>query len=147
MLARFCNKLFFIHRGAVHLTLNGKKHTVAQGGTFMVPRGNLYGLENAAQRETEIFFAQGREHQSDDEEDEEGETVADGSRTPTRRRSSTVTTSGPNRGAGSGVGAGLVNSRVFGSGSGRVSASENKRAGTASATASPNKARSMGHIR
>ena len=101
----------------------------------MVPRGNLYGIKNAADRESVVFFAQGREHQDDDEEEEDAQ---DESRSPSRPRSWTARSSTlPN------------SSRLSGLGNGW--SGENRRidAGRGSGSISPvkSKSRIMNHIR
>ncbi|KAF5101284.1 hypothetical protein D0Z00_000954 [Geotrichum galactomycetum] len=50
---------FFVAMGAVRVVISDVEFTVAQGGSFVVPRGNTYSLANALpNREARMFFVQ-----------------------------------------------------------------------------------------
>jgi len=84
--------VFFVHAGAVEVTVHRQMLTLATGGTFIVPRGknphcpffavltctsgNQYEIRNIAQRETVLFFAQARKVPIEDEENVDGAQTA-----------------------------------------------------------------------
>lgn len=50
---------FFVATGAVRVVISDVEFTVAQGGSFVVPRGNTYSLANALpDRDVRMFFVQ-----------------------------------------------------------------------------------------
>ena len=52
--------MFFCYVGAVSVTVHKQSFIIAPGGTFLVPRGNQYYIQNISKRETVLFFAQAR---------------------------------------------------------------------------------------
>ncbi|KZO90505.1 hypothetical protein CALVIDRAFT_590752 [Calocera viscosa TUFC12733] len=52
--------VFYVIQGAVKVQIYRTSFLIAVGGMFLVPRGNVYSLENVAERETILFFAQAR---------------------------------------------------------------------------------------
>ncbi|KAI5819019.1 hypothetical protein BZA77DRAFT_175976 [Pyronema omphalodes] len=53
--------VFYMLAGRVTVTIADEKFRVRKGGQFMVPRGNLYSIENDFNVEARMFFAQGRD--------------------------------------------------------------------------------------
>ena len=54
------NYVFVVLQGALRIKIHRRTFTIAPGGTFLVPAGNNYSLENVCQREAKLFFAQSR---------------------------------------------------------------------------------------
>ncbi|KAF8884784.1 Mif2/CENP-C like-domain-containing protein [Infundibulicybe gibba] len=52
--------IFYVVEGAVNLKIHETSLILATGGTFMVPRGNTYFIENIADRTATLFFTQAR---------------------------------------------------------------------------------------
>ncbi|KAI7826179.1 Mif2/CENP-C like-domain-containing protein [Gamsiella multidivaricata] len=51
--------VFFVAKGIVEVTVNKTSFVVSKGGTFLVPRGNAYGVTNMSrEREAVLFFVQ-----------------------------------------------------------------------------------------
>lgn len=53
-------QVFVVIQGAALIKVGRSEFTIAPGGMFLVPRGNTYSIENAAQRELRLFFTQSR---------------------------------------------------------------------------------------
>ncbi|KAF7306529.1 CENP-C-C domain-containing protein [Mycena indigotica] len=64
--------MFYIVKGAINVTVGTQSLILAQGGMFMVPRGNTYLIENISDREATLFFTQARKV-ADAVDDFEGE--------------------------------------------------------------------------
>ncbi|KAG8889719.1 hypothetical protein FRB98_003011 [Tulasnella sp. 332] len=58
--ARDNTYIFFVVEGAVRVMVNKTDFIITTNGMFMVPRGNMYYLENIGDRECKLFFAQAR---------------------------------------------------------------------------------------
>ncbi|KAG9038977.1 hypothetical protein FRB95_013655 [Tulasnella sp. JGI-2019a] len=52
--------IFYVAEGAVRVMINKTDFVITTGGMFMVPRGNMYLLENIGDRECKLFFALAR---------------------------------------------------------------------------------------
>ncbi|KAG8741849.1 hypothetical protein FRC10_002359 [Ceratobasidium sp. 414] len=59
---------FYCVSGAVEVKVHKSKFTIAPGGMFLAPRGNVYTIANVSQRDAYIFFAQSRKVPDDLEE-------------------------------------------------------------------------------
>ncbi|TEB18934.1 hypothetical protein FA13DRAFT_1744891 [Coprinellus micaceus] len=60
--------IFYVIEGAVNLKIHETSLVLSTGGMFMVPRGNMYFIENIGQRDAKIFFTQARKTMNDDDE-------------------------------------------------------------------------------
>jgi len=56
--------IFYVVQGAVQAIIHQTPVIVETGGTFMVPRGNNYSIENLGSQDVKLFFAQGRKSTS-----------------------------------------------------------------------------------
>ncbi|RXW13293.1 hypothetical protein EST38_g12561 [Candolleomyces aberdarensis] len=61
--------MFYVVEGAVKVKVHDTCLVLAPGGTFMVPRGNLYSIENVSQRDAKLFFTQARKMMNRDDEE------------------------------------------------------------------------------
>ncbi|KDQ61227.1 hypothetical protein JAAARDRAFT_32229 [Jaapia argillacea MUCL 33604] len=52
--------VFYVIEGAVNFKVHTTSYVLAKGGMFLVPRGNMYYIENLTDREAKLFFAQAR---------------------------------------------------------------------------------------
>ncbi|KAK6980513.1 Mif2/CENP-C like-domain-containing protein [Favolaschia claudopus] len=52
--------IFLVIEGAVNVKIHETSLIVTSGGSFMVPRGNRYFIENIADRPSKLFFSQAR---------------------------------------------------------------------------------------
>jgi len=52
--------MFYVIEGAVKVGIDETEMVIATGGMFMVPRGNMYFIENICQRPAKLFFSQSR---------------------------------------------------------------------------------------
>ncbi|KZT55090.1 hypothetical protein CALCODRAFT_361381 [Calocera cornea HHB12733] len=52
--------VFYVIQGAVKVQIYRTSFLISVGGMFLVPRGNVYSIENVAERETILFFSQAR---------------------------------------------------------------------------------------
>ncbi|KAG9082759.1 hypothetical protein FS749_006589 [Ceratobasidium sp. UAMH 11750] len=52
--------VFYCVSGAVEVKVHKSTFTIAPGGMFLAPRGNVYTITNVSQRDAYIFFAQSR---------------------------------------------------------------------------------------
>ncbi|KAI0181983.1 Mif2/CENP-C like-domain-containing protein [Hypoxylon sp. FL1284] len=59
--SRKMQMVFFVHAGAVEVTVANNEFRIAMGGMWFVPRGNHYSITNNTDRPARIFFAQGCE--------------------------------------------------------------------------------------
>ncbi|CAE6383466.1 unnamed protein product [Rhizoctonia solani] len=59
---------FYCVSGAVEVKVHKSTFTIAPGGMFLAPRGNVYTIANISQRDAYIFFAQSRKVLDDSEE-------------------------------------------------------------------------------
>ncbi|KAI1428484.1 Mif2/CENP-C like-domain-containing protein [Xylaria sp. FL1777] len=59
--SRMRHLVFFVHTGNVQVTIAQTEFTIAKGGMFFVPRGNMYSILNDTDRPARVFFAQGCE--------------------------------------------------------------------------------------
>ncbi|CAE6420456.1 unnamed protein product [Rhizoctonia solani] len=60
--------VFYCVSGAVEVKIHKSTFTIAPGGMFLAPRGNVYTIANISQRDAYIFFAQSRKVLDDSEE-------------------------------------------------------------------------------
>ncbi|KZT23972.1 hypothetical protein NEOLEDRAFT_1068473 [Neolentinus lepideus HHB14362 ss-1] len=52
--------VFYVIEGAVNVHVHKTSAIVATGGMFLVPRGNMYYIQNICDRDVKLFFAQAR---------------------------------------------------------------------------------------
>ncbi|KAI9065445.1 hypothetical protein FKP32DRAFT_495829 [Trametes sanguinea] len=52
--------IFYVIQGAVRFTVHKGDFVLANGACFMVPRGNVYRIQNVCDRDAKLFFAQAR---------------------------------------------------------------------------------------
>ncbi|PCH37933.1 hypothetical protein WOLCODRAFT_161168 [Wolfiporia cocos MD-104 SS10] len=83
--------VFYVIEGAVNCKVHRTNFLLATGGMFLVPRGNLYYIQNASDRDARLFFAQARKStEHGDEEHEYGigsEEAFEGRRSASRKLS------------------------------------------------------------
>ncbi|CAE7170056.1 unnamed protein product [Rhizoctonia solani] len=60
--------VFYCVSGAVEVKIHKSTFTIAPGGMFLAPRGNVYTIANVSQRDAYIFFAQSRKVLDDSDE-------------------------------------------------------------------------------
>ncbi|THV03991.1 hypothetical protein K435DRAFT_962121 [Dendrothele bispora CBS 962.96] len=53
--------IFHVLEGAINVRIHRNSYILATGGTFMVPRGNVYYIENVSNRPAKLMFVQARE--------------------------------------------------------------------------------------
>ncbi|CCX06482.1 hypothetical protein FPQ18DRAFT_400386 [Pyronema domesticum] len=61
--------VFYMLAGRATVTVAGERFRVRKGGQFMIPRGNLYSIENEFDVEARMFFAQGRDLTTEEQVD------------------------------------------------------------------------------
>ncbi|KAF9073220.1 Mif2/CENP-C like-domain-containing protein [Rhodocollybia butyracea] len=61
--------IFHVVEGAVNVKIHDTAYIVVQGGSFMVPRGNVYFLENICERNVRLMFVQARELTAGEQDD------------------------------------------------------------------------------
>ncbi|KAF5373827.1 hypothetical protein D9758_000978 [Tetrapyrgos nigripes] len=61
--------IFHVLDGAVNVRIHMTSFILASGGTFMVPRGNVYYIENISDRPAKLMFVQAREMTVNETED------------------------------------------------------------------------------
>ncbi|KAK7060285.1 mitotic fidelity of chromosome transmission-related protein [Paramarasmius palmivorus] len=61
--------VFFVIEGAVNVKIHETNFVLVQGGSFMVPRGNGYSIENISNRTAKLHFVQARELLAQEYED------------------------------------------------------------------------------
>ncbi|KAJ3886507.1 Mif2/CENP-C like-domain-containing protein [Lentinula edodes] len=61
--------IFHVVEGAVNVKIHDTAYIIAQGGSFMVPRGNVYFIENICERTTKLMFVQAREVTAGEQDD------------------------------------------------------------------------------
>jgi len=52
--------IFWVIQGTVRVRIHESDYVFAAGGMFMVPRGNVYHVQNIGQRDSKLFFTQAR---------------------------------------------------------------------------------------
>ncbi|KAI0647465.1 Mif2/CENP-C like-domain-containing protein [Trametes meyenii] len=52
--------VFYVIQGAVKFAVHQSNFVLSTGGMFMVPRGNIYYIQNICDRDAKLFFAQAR---------------------------------------------------------------------------------------
>ncbi|KZT09565.1 uncharacterized protein LAESUDRAFT_722528 [Laetiporus sulphureus 93-53] len=52
--------VFYVIEGAVNFKVHRTSYLIATGGMFLVPRGNMYFIQNVSDRDARLFFAQAR---------------------------------------------------------------------------------------
>ncbi|CAL1705436.1 unnamed protein product [Somion occarium] len=88
--------VFFVVQGAVDVHIHQTLYRITTGGSFMVPRGNVYHIRNAGRRDAILFFAQARKIKEGTEPvtDAEAEQTDGESRSRSRSRSNTLVQKG-----------------------------------------------------
>jgi centromere protein C len=84
-------QVFFVIEGAVTFKVHESSYLLCTGGMILVPRGNTYYIENIADRDAKLFFAQARRVSAEEEDPPEVLPASD--REPTtapRKRSNSV---------------------------------------------------------
>jgi centromere protein C len=77
--------------GAVTFKVHESSYILCTGGMILVPRGNTYYIENIADRDAKLFFAQARRVSADEETAPDVLPASDRDATTTpRRRSNSV---------------------------------------------------------
>ncbi|KAJ4475020.1 Mif2/CENP-C like-domain-containing protein [Lentinula aciculospora] len=61
--------IFHVVEGAVNVKIHDTAYIMAQGGSFMVPRGNVYFIENICERTAKLMFVQAREVTAGEQDD------------------------------------------------------------------------------
>ncbi|CCM06441.1 uncharacterized protein FIBRA_08703 [Fibroporia radiculosa] len=61
--------VFYVIEGAVNFTVHQTSFVLTTGGMFLVPRGNMYFIQNISDRDAKLFFAQARKMVDDDDEE------------------------------------------------------------------------------
>lgn len=61
--------IFHVIEGAVNVKIHDTAYIVAQGGSFMVPRGNVYFVENICETTAKLVFVQAREVTAGEQDD------------------------------------------------------------------------------
>ncbi|KAJ3752040.1 Mif2/CENP-C like-domain-containing protein [Lentinula raphanica] len=61
--------IFHVVEGAVNVKIHDTAYIIAQGGSFMVPRGNIYFIENICERTAKLMFVQAREITAGEQDD------------------------------------------------------------------------------
>ncbi|KAK3828135.1 MAG: Mif2/CENP-C like-domain-containing protein [Benniella sp.] len=69
--------IFHVLKGRVKATIHKYTFTVGPGGSFMVPRGNQYMIENLSQGECTLFFAQSKDAVQEGTKADDFETYAE----------------------------------------------------------------------
>ncbi|THH23100.1 hypothetical protein EUX98_g8078 [Antrodiella citrinella] len=77
--------IFYVLEGAVNFKVHRTSFVITTGGMFLVPRGNMYFIQNISDREAKLFFAQARKMPESEEGDEDRSTT---SRSPSKDRRS-----------------------------------------------------------
>ncbi|KAI0362563.1 hypothetical protein OH77DRAFT_1507986 [Trametes cingulata] len=65
--------VFYVIQGAVKFAVHKSNFILATGGMFMVPRGNIYYIQNICDRDAKLFFAQARKMPEEIRDVAEGE--------------------------------------------------------------------------
>ncbi|KAI0373070.1 hypothetical protein BV20DRAFT_853089 [Pilatotrama ljubarskyi] len=79
LLILIASQVFYVIQGAVKFAVHKSNFILATGGMFMVPRGNIYYIQNICDRDAKLFFAQARkmpEEIKDAAEEEQSDTEA-----------------------------------------------------------------------
>ncbi|EMD38133.1 hypothetical protein CERSUDRAFT_152789 [Gelatoporia subvermispora B] len=61
--------VFYVVEGAVSCKVHKETFVIATGGMLMVPRGNIYWIQNISDRDAKLFFAQARKVVEGEDED------------------------------------------------------------------------------
>jgi centromere protein C len=59
--------VFYVIEGAVTFKVHESSYILCTGGMILVPRGNTYYIENMADRDAKLFFAQARRVSAEEE--------------------------------------------------------------------------------
>ncbi|KAI0093782.1 Mif2/CENP-C like-domain-containing protein [Irpex rosettiformis] len=59
--------IFYVLEGAVTFKVHRTSFVLATGGMFLVPRGNMYYIQNISDRDAKLFFAQARKVEAGEE--------------------------------------------------------------------------------
>jgi centromere protein C len=93
-------QVFYVIEGAVTFKVHESSYILCTGGMIIVPRGNTYYIENIAERDARLFFAQARRVAADEEQPPYIQPALRSS-SAGRRPSSERPTPGPKKRAGS----------------------------------------------
>ncbi|KAI9510269.1 Mif2/CENP-C like-domain-containing protein [Russula earlei] len=80
--------VFYVIEGAVTFKVHESSYVLCTGGMILVPRGNTYYIENIAERDARLFFAQARRVSAEEESPPEVLPAPDREITTTPRRRS-----------------------------------------------------------
>ncbi|KAI0080507.1 hypothetical protein K474DRAFT_1657637 [Panus rudis PR-1116 ss-1] len=81
--------VFYVIDGAIRATVHETPYILTKGGSFVVPRGNLYHITNLSDRTAKLFFAQARKVPEGEDENGGLESEVDpASRSPSSKRRS-----------------------------------------------------------
>ncbi|KAF8275119.1 Mif2/CENP-C like-domain-containing protein [Lactarius quietus] len=90
--------VFYVIEGAVTFKVHESSYVLCSGGMILVPRGNTYYIQNIAERDAKLFFAQARRVSADEEAPPEVLPAMDAETTATpQRRPSNSAGQGPRR--------------------------------------------------
>ncbi|KAH8106929.1 Mif2/CENP-C like-domain-containing protein [Cristinia sonorae] len=78
--------IFYVIEGAVNFKVHRTSFVLTTGGMFLVPRGNMYFIQNISDRDAKLFFAQARKMPVEMEDGEEERPST--SRSPSKERRS-----------------------------------------------------------
>ena len=92
--------------GAVTFKVHESSYVLCTGGMILVPRGNTYYIQNIAERDAKLFFAQARRVSAEEENPPEVLPAMDAESTATPRRRSNSGGGQPQRRSGNGGGGG-----------------------------------------
>jgi len=84
--------VFYVIEGAVTFKVHESSYVLCSGGMILVPRGNTYYIQNIADRDAKLFFAQARRVSAEEEAPPEVLPAMDAESTvtPQRRRSNSA---------------------------------------------------------
>ncbi|KAH9005048.1 Mif2/CENP-C like-domain-containing protein [Lactarius hatsudake] len=87
--------VFYVIEGAVTFKVHESSYVLCTGGMILVPRGNTYYIQNIAERDARLFFAQARRVSAEEEAPPEVLPAMDAETTVTPQRRSNSAASGP----------------------------------------------------
>jgi len=88
---RSAKQVFYVIEGAVTFKVHESSYVLCTGGMILVPRGNTYYIQNIAERDAKLFFAQARRVSAEEEAPPEVLPALDGESTVTPQRRSNST--------------------------------------------------------
>jgi len=87
-------QVFYVIEGAVTFKVHESSYVLCTGGMILVPRGNTYYIQNIAERDAKLFFAQARRVSAEEEAPPEVLPAMDAETTVTPQRRSNSAASG-----------------------------------------------------